>query len=84
MTTEIERIHGESGGRYGSPRVHELLRREGIRCSNKRVARLMRERGLRGRVSRVYRCSPALHRFFAKTGNLRLMSRCPRVPTRSG
>src|SRR4051812_11355777 len=46
-----ERIHGDSGGRYGSPRVHEVLRREGIRSSNKRVARLMRERGLRGRVS---------------------------------
>ena len=77
LATRIERIHGESGGRYGSPRVHELLRREGIRCSNKRVARLMRERGLRGRVSRVYRRSPALHKFFAKTGNLRLEEPLP-------
>lgn len=69
----IERIHLDSGGRYGSPRVHKVLRREGVRCSNKRVARLMRERGLRARVSRLYRHgSGRVRRFFAKTGNLRL------------
>lgn len=69
----IERIHRDSGSRYGSPRVHEVLRREGIRCSNKRVARLMRERGLRARVSRLYRRGPGMvRRFFAKNGNLRL------------
>ena len=80
LGARIERIHGDSGGRYGSPRVHELLRREGIRCSNKRVARLMRERGLRGRVSRLYRRSPALHKFFAKTSNLRLDEPLPTRP----
>lgn len=69
----IERIHRDSAGRYGSPRVHEVLRREGVRCSNKRVARLMRERGLRARVSRIYRKgSGMVRRFFAKTDNLRL------------
>ena len=80
LGARIERIHDDSGGRYGSPRVHEVLRREGIRCSNKRVARLMRERGLRGRVSRLYRRSPALHKFFAKTGNLRLDEPLPTRP----
>jgi transposase InsO family protein len=73
LGARIERIHRDSGGRYGSPRVHEVLRREGIRCSNKRVARLMRELGLRARVSRLYRKgSGVVRRFFAKTGNLRL------------
>jgi len=80
LGARIERIYGDSGGRYGSPRVHELLKREGIRCSNKRVARLMRERGLRGRVSRLYRRSPALHKFFAKTGNLRVDEPLPTRP----
>ncbi len=61
-----------------SPRVHEALRREGVRCSNKRVARLMRERGLRARVSRLYRKgSGMVRRFFAKTGNLRLEEPLP-------
>ena len=73
----IERIHRDSGGRYGSPRVHEVLRREGVRCSNKRVARLMRERGLRARVSRMYRNSSGVHKFFLKTGNLRLEEPLP-------
>jgi transposase InsO family protein len=75
---QIERIHRDSGERYGSPRVHEVLRKEGIRCSNKRVARLMRERGLRARVSRLYRRgSGVVRRFFAKTGNLRLEDPLP-------
>jgi putative transposase len=68
----IERIHRESRGTYGSPRIHRELRQEGIRCSNKRVARLMRERGLRGRVSRLYRWSAGVKSFFQKTGNARL------------
>ena len=73
LGARIERIHRDSGGRYGSPRVHQVLRREGVRCSNKRVARLMRERGLRARVSRLYRKGSGVVRgFFAKTGNLRL------------
>jgi len=55
LGARIERIHHDSGGRYGSPRVHEVLRREGIRCSNKRVARLMRELGLRARVPSMNR-----------------------------
>lgn len=43
----IERVFLESRGTYGSDRVHQQLRREGIRTSRKRVARLMQERGLR-------------------------------------
>ena len=78
LGAQIERIHRDSGDRYGSPRVHEVLRREGVRCSNKRVARLMRERGLRARVSRLYRRgSGVVRRFFAKTGNLRLEDPLP-------
>jgi len=44
----IEEIHGESGGVYGSPRVHAQLRREGERVSRKRVERLMRQAGITG------------------------------------
>ncbi len=78
LGAQIERIHRDSGERYGSPRVHEVLKKEGVRCSNKRVARLMRERGLRARVSRLYRNgSGVVRRFFAKTGNLRLEEPLP-------
>ena len=78
LGTRIERIHRDSAERYGSPRVHEVLKKEGVRCSNKSEARLMRERGLRARVSRLYRNgSGVVRRFFAKTGNLRLEEPLP-------
>jgi putative transposase len=77
LSAAIARIHRDSRGTYGSPRVHEQLKHEGVRCSNKRVARLMRERGLRGRVSRLYRRSIGVHQFFQKTGNARLEESLP-------
>lgn len=44
----IELIHDDSGGTYGSPRIHRTLRRMGVRVGKKRVERLMRQRGLEG------------------------------------
>ena len=48
LRTEIVRIHQESRGIYGSPRVQLALRQQGQRCGRKRVARLMREERLAG------------------------------------
>jgi putative transposase len=48
LTGRIRAIHEASKGRYGSPRVHAMLRRDGIRVGEKRVARLMRLAGLQG------------------------------------
>jgi HTH-like domain len=48
LTERIRAIHGASGGRYGRPRVHAMLRREGIFVAEKRVERLMRLAGLQG------------------------------------
>jgi putative transposase len=50
LAEQIARVHTDSGGTYGSPRVHAQLRREGIRTARKRVERLMREHGLQGRI----------------------------------
>lgn len=45
----IGRIHDETLGIYGAPRIHAELRlAHGIRVGRKRVARLMRERGIFG------------------------------------
>lgn len=45
----IRRIHEESLGVYGAPRVHvELREAHGVRVGRKRVARLMREMGIQG------------------------------------
>ena len=48
LSEEIARIHGDSRGTYGAPRIHFELRTLGVRCARKRVARLMREAGLFG------------------------------------
>jgi transposase InsO family protein len=36
LTERIRRIHAASSGRYGSPRVHAMLRREGVDVGEKR------------------------------------------------
>lgn len=46
----IERIFRKSHDRYGAPRVHAMLRREGVQVARKRVARLMRREGLCGQL----------------------------------
>ncbi|WP_158558472.1 MULTISPECIES: IS3 family transposase [unclassified Streptomyces] len=48
LTEQIKEIHTESGGIYGSPRVHAVLKREGVHVGRKRVERLMREADLAG------------------------------------
>lgn len=69
---EIRRVHRESGGTYGSPRIHHALRALGYRCGKHRVARLMRHNGIRGRVMQVYRRAPGVHEFFEGIQNARL------------
>ena len=55
LTVLIRGIHDESGGVYGSPRVHQELVRRGVVCGLNRVERLMRAAGLRSIVRRRFR-----------------------------
>jgi transposase InsO family protein len=55
LAARVRAVHGESKGRYGSPRVHAALAIQGRRHSRKRVARLMREHGLQGRAAKRWR-----------------------------
>jgi hypothetical protein len=50
LATEIREVHTESGGIYGSPRVHRALRHKGHRVGKHRVARLMQAHGIKARV----------------------------------
>jgi transposase InsO family protein len=50
----IERIHHDSRGTYGAPRVLAQLHRDGVCVGPRRVARLMRQRGLSGRCRRRF------------------------------
>jgi transposase InsO family protein len=57
LAAKITSIHTESKGTYGSPRVHQELRREGAGCGKRRVARLMRAAGLEGRRPKRWRAT---------------------------
>lgn len=48
LGSRIERIHRDSRGTYGAPRVTAKLHAEGVRVGNRRVGRLMRESGIQG------------------------------------
>jgi putative transposase len=55
LLSEIADIRAGEDGRgvaYGSPRVHQTLRRHGIRVGKKRVERLMRSQGWQGAFRR--------------------------------
>ena len=80
LLQRIEHIHRRSHGTYGSPRIHRVLRGVGARVGEKRVARLMRAAGFTGRVVRVTRRAPGVHRFFEATDTLRVATAAPTAP----
>ncbi len=51
LLADIRQAHADSGGRYGSPRVHAALRAHGRRVGLGRVERPMRRHSLRGLVA---------------------------------
>ncbi len=55
LADQIRVVHAESKGRYGAPRVHAQLARDGHHHGRKRVARLMRGAGLRGRAAKRWK-----------------------------
>jgi putative transposase len=55
LTEQIIQLHRESKGRYGAPRIHAELHRQGRRHGRKRVARLMRKAGLRGKTPKRWK-----------------------------
>ena len=55
LTEHIRRIHLENRQCYGSPRVFQVLSRQGIQTSENRVARLMKAAGIQARSKRAFR-----------------------------
>jgi transposase InsO family protein len=55
LTKRIRAIHLGSKYTYGSPRMHQALRRQGVVCGRRRVQRLMRLAGLEGRCKKRWK-----------------------------
>jgi putative transposase len=55
LIAEMKRIHGESRGTYGLPRIHEQLKQDGKPVSKGRVGRLMKVAGISGLIKKRYR-----------------------------
>ncbi len=70
LTRVIRRLHAESGGVYGSPRIHADLRDEGFKVGRNRVARLMRNARLRGCPKRRFRVKSSKSPGYLVTPNL--------------
>ncbi len=60
LAARIRKVHQDSDGTYGAPRITAELRDEGERINHKRVARIMRTIGLEGvRLRRRHRTTVA-------------------------
>lgn len=55
LLEQIRKVHIESRGIFGSPRVHKELLKQGFKCNRKRVVRLMRANGIRSKIKRRYK-----------------------------
>lgn len=58
LLLEIRRVFKESKKRYGSPRIHAQLVREGLEVGRRRVARIMRENGIRAVAENKNKAKP--------------------------
>ena len=78
LSIKIIDIHRDNRGAYGSPRIHQALKQQGVSVGKKRVERLMQQQGLQGRVVQVTRRQPGLKRFIERGENLRLNEASPK------
>ena len=57
LLVEIKAIHRSSRGTYGSPRVHDHMKAQGMSHSRKRIARLMRQGDIRAKQKRKFKAT---------------------------
>src|SRR6266702_3527372 len=55
LIDDIKRVHRDTNGRYGSPRIHVELKAQGRGVSRGRIERLMRHHGIRAIMARPRR-----------------------------
>jgi putative transposase len=73
LADRIKKIHQQSHGIYGSPRITAVLHRQGITISENRVARIMQAYGIVGRIHTRKPRGPSLNEVIQRTDNKRLV-----------
>ncbi|WP_419152883.1 IS3 family transposase [Aeribacillus alveayuensis] len=58
LLERIRAIHKESKGRYGAPKIFEILKKEGYTGSINRVQRLMKRAGIKSCIIKKFRPTP--------------------------
>src|SRR5690606_36789265 len=82
LTKRIIEIRSESKKRYGAPKIHQLLVKEGYQVSLKRVQRLMKKAGIQSIIVKKLRPAPSKEKvverenilnrdFFTKSNNVK-------------
>lgn len=96
LVRKIQQSHKNSGGVYGSPKIHKDLVELGESCSKNRIARLMAKHGIQSKLSRKFvvttdskntiEAAPDLlqRNFGAQAPNQRWVSDTTFIPTRQG
>ena len=56
LVADIREVHQEKHKHnFGSPRVHDELKKKGVRCSEKMVAKVMKEAGIQARTKKKFK-----------------------------
>ena len=55
LTKKIKQIHQDSKERYGAPKIHQTLLKQGVQVSIKRVQRLMKKENIRSVILKKYK-----------------------------
>jgi transposase InsO family protein len=82
LTQRIKKIHKDSRGTYGSPRVHVELVGQGKRVGRHTVAKLMRQAGVRARRKRKFVKTTDSNHNLPVAPNLVARDFAPRNPNR--
>ena len=69
LLKQVRQAHQCSNETYGSPRVHEQLKRDGTPAGRRRIERLMRENGIQACSTKLYKRIPGIGRFFISGDN---------------
>ena len=70
LVAHIRRIHQRSRQTYGSPRITESLRREGIHVSRPRVARIMRKAKITAKYKKKFKVTTDSNHSYPVANNL--------------